>query len=130
MKAFPKFCILGLVVGLFPFAGHGALARQNNLLGKFIVSSVKGNVTCISDGRILELKKGDTIMARGAVVESAPGANLILVFSNGTGVYTDEKTHFEIEKFDQEFFAPNNNLRIEPSNSSTLVRLTTGRVII
>lgn len=124
--------LLLLVVGFLPGVAFAALGQQqqNNILGKFFVSSVNGSVTCISDGRILDLKKGDTIMARGAVIETAEKANATILFSNGTGVYIDEKTHYEVDKFDQEFFAPNNNLRVEPSNSSTLVNLASGRVVI
>ncbi len=132
MKHSPALAFLTLVFVLFSASGaHAALTgRQNNLLGKFFVSSVEGEVMCISDGRIFNLKKGDTILARGTVVETKENANVTLVFSNGTGVYTDEKTRFEIEKFDQEFFAPNNNLKVEPSNSSTLIALSTGRVVV
>jgi|GEM_PF-3144839 len=132
MKHSPALTFFTLVLVLFSAAGaHAAItSRQNNLLGKFFVSSVEGEVMCISDGRIFNLKKGDTILARGTVIETKEDANVTLVFSNGTGVYTDENTRFEIEKFDQEFFAPNNNLKVEPSNSSTLVALSTGRVVI
>ncbi len=132
MKHSPALTLFTLVLVLFSASGaHAALTgRQNNLLGKFFVSSVEGEVMCINDGRIFNLKKGDTILARGTVIETKEDANVTLVFSNGTGVYTDENTRFEIEKFDQEFFAPNNNLKVEPSNSSTLVGLSTGRVVI
>ncbi|HYD82555.1 MAG TPA: hypothetical protein VEA63_00855, partial [Opitutus sp.] len=130
MKALLKSLLLGLIVCWLPAIAHAALGSQNNLLGKFFVSSVNGTVSCVTDGRIVDLKKGDTILARGAIVETAADSNVTLVFSNGTGVYTDEKTRFEVEKFDQEFFTPNNNLRVEPSNSSTIVKLATGRVVI
>ena len=129
MKSLLRFCAFLTVAGLLPSA-FGALNRQNNLLGKMYVSNVTGVVTCVSDGRILELKKGDSVMARGAIVESSEKANVTLVFSNGTGVYVDENTKFEVRRFEQEFFAPNNNLRVEPSNSNTLVRFHTGRVVL
>lgn len=129
MKILRLLCFLGLLVST-PWLGRAALSRQNNILGKFVVVSVNGAATCVSDGRILELKKGDTIVARGSSVDTPAGANVVLVFSNGTGVYVDEKTQLKIEKFDQEFFAPNNNLRVEPSNSATVVKLSTGRVVV
>ncbi|HWL17392.1 MAG TPA: FecR domain-containing protein, partial [Opitutus sp.] len=109
---------------------EAALSRQNNVLGRFTVVSVTGTATCVSDGRILELKKGDTIRARGATLETAPGSKVSILFSNQTSTVLDEKTRFEIVKFDQEFFAPNNNLRVEPSNSSTIIKLATGRVVL
>lgn len=132
MKVLQKLIVLGLLAGLLPLVGYGALTsrQKNTLLGKFFVSNVKGTVTCISDGRIRELKKGDVIVGRGAKLETSPDSNITIVFSNQTAVYVDERTKFEVEKFDQEFFAPNNNLRVEPSNSSTIVRLDQGRVVI
>ena len=131
MKAFTRFLCLGLVLGLLPSLSMGALSgRKNTLLGKFHASNVHGTVTCIADGRITELKKGDTVLARGTIIDTAAGANATLVFSNGTGVYVDEKTKFTVKIFEQEFFTPNNNLRVEPSNSNTLVALSTGRVVI
>lgn len=130
MRAFHRVAWFGLLLALLPLASRGALTRQNNILGKFFVSAINGTATCIVDGRINEVKKGDSFMARGAVVETTAGSNLTIVFSNQTGVYVDEKTRFEVEKFDQEFFAPNNNLRVEPSNSSTIVKLMNGRLVI
>ena len=82
---------------------EAALSRQNNVLGRFTVVSVTGTATCVSDGRILELKKGDTIRARGATLETAPGSKVSILFSNQTSTVLDEKTRFEIVKFDQEF---------------------------
>lgn len=131
MKVFKlHYLFLGLAIGLFPLAAQAKLGGQNNILGKFFVSNIKGKVTCVVNSRIYELKKGDTMPARGAIVDTGKGANATLIFSNGTGVYVDEKTHFEVKRFEQEFFAPNNNLRVEPSNSLTLVSLSVGRVVL
>ncbi len=132
MKAIQKLVVFGLLAALLPLVGYGTLTsrQKNTLLGKFYVSSVKGTVRCVSDGRIFELKKGDVVLARGTTVETAADSNITLVFSNQTAVFSDEKTRFQIEKFDQEFFAPNNNLRVEPSNSATIVKFTSGRLVI
>lgn len=132
MKAFKLYYLfLGLAIGLFPLAAQAKLnGGQNNILGKFFVSNIKGKITCIVNSRVYDLKKGDTLPARGAVFDTGKGANATLLFSNGTGVYVDEKTHFEVKRFEQEFFAPNNNLRVEPSNSLTLISLSVGRVVL
>lgn len=130
MKAFRNPLLFLLLVCWMPLAGHAALRTQTSILGKFHVSAVSGTVTCVVDGRILDLKKGDTFMARGTAIQTAAGSTATLVFSNGTAIYTAEDTRFEIETFDQEFFAPNNNLRIEPSTSSTLIHLGAGRLVI
>ncbi len=130
MNVLKNIFFLGLALGGLPLVSSAKLGVQNNILGKFFVTSIKGTVTCVSDSRIYEMKKGDTFLARGAIIDTAAGANVTLVFSNGTGIYTDEKTHFEIRRFEQEFFAPNNNLRVEPSNSLTMVYLDYGRLVL
>lgn len=130
MKALIKSGCLGLLALLFPALSRAELSPPKTLLGKFLVSTVNGTATCVSEGRIFELKKGDTVTARGSTVETVGKSNVILVFSNGTGVYVDSATRLEVVKFDQEYFAPNNNLRVEPSNSSTVVKMKTGRVVV
>ncbi|HWA86018.1 MAG TPA: FecR family protein, partial [Opitutus sp.] len=131
MKSALHACTVGLFAVLFTLSSAGKLTRPGaGLIGKFYASGVKGDVTVISDGRILSLKKGDSYLARGDTIETAKGATATIVYSNGTAVFIDEDTRFIVEKFDQEFFAPNNNLRVEPSNSSTVVKLVHGRVVI
>lgn len=130
MKTLFKLLSLGVIVSCLSAGASAAISPKSSLWGKFLVSGVKGDVTCITNGRVMEMKKGDTFLGRGTIVRTGAGSHVTIVFSNGTGVYTDEKTNFEIIKFDQEFFAPNNNLRVEPSNSSTLVKLNTGRVVL
>jgi hypothetical protein len=119
-----------LFLGLFLTAAPALFSAEPMVPGEFFVSTVVGHVTCISDGRVLEIKHGDTIAARGSAIDTDEGAHCIVVFSNGTAVYVDENTHFDVEKFEQEFFAPTNNLRLEPSNSQMLIGLATGRLVI
>lgn len=130
MKTLRWFSHLGLLALLWVNMAQADFSPQKSLLGKFLVSSVNGTVSCVSDGRVFDAKKGDVFTARGARVECGPKSNAILVFSNGTGVYADENTTIEVLRFEQEFFAPNNNLRVEPSNSSTIVRVKNGRLVI
>lgn len=131
MKSALHACSVGLLAAIFTLTSAGKLTRPGvGLIGKFYTSGVKGDVTIVTEGRILTLKKGDSFLARGDTIETAGGATATIVYSNGTAVFIDENTRFIIEKFDQEFFAPNNNLRVEPSNSSTVVKLVHGRVVI
>lgn len=129
MKTPLLFCLLGLL-GSIPWVVRAEIKPPESVLGKFLVSSVNGTATCISDGRIIELKKGDAILARGAKISIGPKSDAILVLSNGTGVFADENTQLEVDRFEQEPFTPGNNLRLEPSNSVTAARLIKGRILL
>ena len=126
MKIHSKVFLFGLILGLLPLWAHG----QQSLLGKFYVSSVKGTVTCVVDGKVIELKKGDIIPAGGTIIQTTKGSSLTFVLSNGTSVFADENTKFAITKFDQEPFAPNNNLLMEPSNTQSHIQVLSGRMVI
>jgi hypothetical protein len=64
-------------------------------------------------------------------IETGPGASTILVYSNGTSIFVDEKTIVEIRKFVQKPFPSGvDTAVIEPSVSDTLASVKQGRVII
>ena len=104
-------------------------SNTTQVSGVFYVAGVTGHVECRAD-RIADLKKGDTIDARGASVRTKENSTATLVFSNQTSLFIQKNTEFRIEKFDQEPFAPNNNLLIEPSNSQLVVFVRFGQVVI
>lgn len=104
---------------------------QESVPGKVYVAEVNGGVTFTVGGKVIALKKGDSLPAQGARIETTRGANVILVYSNGTSILIDEQTIVEIRKFVQKPF-PNgiDTAVIEPSISDTLVSVTQGRVIV
>lgn len=127
MKTTSRF-ILGTMLCCAP--ALSALA-QESVPGKVYVAEVSGGVTFVVGGKTIELKKGQTQPAQGARIDTAPGANLILVYSNGTSIFVDEKTAMEIRRFVQKPFpAGVDTAVIEPSSSDTMVSVTQGRVII
>jgi len=132
MKTTLNLFVLSLLMGLAPRFALGADSGGAPVIlaGKFYVSSVKGHVECVADGRIFDLKKGDIVLGRGSRIKSLPNSNATLLFSNETTFFVDEKTQFKINKFEQQPFQPNNNLVIEPSNSNTLVTVIVGRIVI
>jgi hypothetical protein len=116
--------LLGCIMTLAAFA-------QEAVPGKVYVAEMNGGVTFAVDGKLVELKKGLSSPVQGARIETSPGAYLILVFSNGTSIYVDEKTIVEVDKFMQKPFpAGTDTSVIEPSVSNTLGRVLQGRVII
>lgn len=104
---------------------------QESVPGKVYVAEVSGGVTFVVGGKTIELKKGETQPAQGARIDTTPGASLILVYSNGTSIFVDEKTAMEIRRFVQKPFPGGvDTAVIEPSSSDTMVSVTQGRVII
>jgi hypothetical protein len=104
---------------------------QENVPGKVYVAEVDGGVTFAVGGKINELKKGISLPVQGARIETAPGAHVILVYSNGTSIYISENTIVEIRKFVQKLFPKGvDTATNEPSISDTIVVVTQGTVII
>jgi len=101
----------------------------NQVSGVFYAAAVTGTVEYSAD-RIDNLKKGDTIPARGAIVKTDDNSSAALVFSNHTAIFIQKNTEIRVEKFDQEPFAPNNDLLIEPSNSQLIVFVELGQIVI
>jgi hypothetical protein len=127
MKTAGKYiqgALLGCVVTLTALA-------QESVPGKVYVSEVNGGVTYTVDGKLVELKKGLSLPVQGARIETFPSASLILVYSNGTSIYIDEKTILEIDKFVQKPFPAGTDTSVnEPSVSTTFGRILQGRIIL
>jgi hypothetical protein len=99
--------------------------------GKVYVAEIDGAVTFTVAGRVMEFKKGDSLTAQGLWIETGAGASTILVYSNGTSIFVDEKTIVEIRKFVQKPFPSSvDTAVIEPSVSDTIANVKQGRVII
>lgn len=127
MKISPR---LVLSTALCSILSASAFA-QTSLPGKVFVAQVTGDITYVVDGQVVTLVKGETIPVQGAHIETAQGASLVLVYSNGTSIYIDQNTILDINRFVQKPFpAGVDTTVLEPSTSNTLGRLTQGRVVI
>ncbi|MDD2763434.1 MAG: hypothetical protein PHE83_05610 [Opitutaceae bacterium] len=108
-----------------------SVLAQESVPGKVYVAEIIGGVTFTVGGKVMNLKKSDSLPIQGARIETAVAASVILVYSNGTSIYIDEKTIVEIRKFIQQPFASGVDTAVfEPSVSDTLASVTQGRVII
>lgn len=113
------------------FAAMLAGSAQDFLPGKIYVAEVAGGLSYTVGGSLIGLKKGDSLPVQGARSETGPTAHVVLVFSNGTSLYVDEKTIVQIVKFEQRPFAKGiDTTGSEPSVSHTVGRITQGRIII
>ncbi len=105
---------------------------EGQVSGIFYVADVTGQVEGVDGetGRIADIKKGDHFVGRGSRIFAHDNASAVLLFSNQTTVSVLANTQLRVEKFDQEPFQPNNNLLIEPSNSTLVVYVEDGTVAI
>jgi len=127
MKTTTKLIFAAALSCLLALSAFGQAAVP----GKVFVAEVNGAVTYVSGGKVIKLQKGQSIPADGAHIETAAGASLVLVYSNGSSIYIDENTIVDIRKFTQKPFTPGVDTTVlEPSVSDTLAKITQGRVII
>ena len=127
MKTTAKIILSAAICSLLTLSAFA----QANLPGKVFVSEVNGAVSFIVNGKAVQLKKGESIPVEGAHIETAAGASLVLVYSNGTSIYIDENTIVEVRRFVQKPFTQESIPPVmEPSISDTVANVTQGRVII
>jgi len=106
-------------------------SAQEFVPGKVYVAEITGGVAYTVAGGRQELKKGISLPVQGARNETTPAAHVVLVYSNGTSLYVDEKTVIQIAKFEQKPFPKGIDTTVtEPSVSHTVGRITQGRIII
>lgn len=119
------------VAAAFLFLGVSELsaATRKNPVSKLYVATLEGEAE-INDGeRVHELSEKSVYTATGTVIQTKPGSQQTMVFSNGSGVFFDQETLVEIDTFIQEPFIPNRtDLEVEPSISQTAARIRRGSV--
>ena len=106
---------------------------SSRIRGKIIVAKVDGHVTVITKatGVSVAIKSGDSILD-GTRIVTAPGAEAILVFSNGASVDVAADSTLDIDEFQQDPFATNqkvSEMTQEPTTSVTKLNLTKGELV-
>jgi hypothetical protein len=96
------------------------------------VAETKG-VTEIQNGdKIYTIRQATAFDAPGTVIETKADSHDTMVYSNGTGIFVDESTRLEINRFNQEPFRSNHNNQLdspyEPSVSQSDVFVSRGAV--
>ena len=108
-----------------------AARAQEAVPGKLYVAETGGGVTLTAADKLVDAKKGLSVPAPGDRLETAAAAYVVAVYSNGTAIYLDQKSVLEIETFTQKPFPAGTDTSVnEPSVSTTLARLSQGRVIV
>jgi hypothetical protein len=101
--------------------------------GQIIAARVQGQVTAISkpslDRRVLN--EGDQVSEQTTIV-TAPGASVVLVFSNGATVDIGGDSRLNINEFIQDPFSTDlkaSDIKQEPGTSVTKLSLTKGELV-
>jgi len=128
--------MLGAIMGFSSAGAQTAAATptaSSRIRGKIIVAKVDGHVTVITKatGVSVAIKSGDSILD-GTRIVTAPGAEAILVFSNGASVDVAADSTLDIDEFQQDPFATNqkvSEMTQEPTTSVTKLNLTKGELV-
>jgi hypothetical protein len=123
---------LALLV-LVPTAfGQRQLGKKKGPTAKIYIADTQGEGQIENGEKIYTLRQATAFDAPGSVIETKAGAHNAIVYSNGTGMFVDESTRVEIERFTQQPFLPNQasalDSNYEPSMSQSDVFLSHGAV--
>jgi hypothetical protein len=125
--------ILGAFVGLGSLDAQPAPAAPAKVKGKIIAARVEGHVDAImkADGQSRVLHDGDAV-SDGTRIVTAPGATVILVFSNGATVDVAQESSLDIDQFEQDPFASDekvSDMKTEQGTSTTRLNLAKGELV-
>jgi hypothetical protein len=109
------------------------LSQPNNPTSKIYLAETQGDAQIQTGDKIYSARQATTFDAPGTIIETKENAHSAFVYSNGTGLYLDQNTRVEIERFQQEAFRPDRNTTdrlLEPSVSQSDVHVTRGVIAI
>ncbi len=125
--------ILGAFSSVASLDAQTTPAAPAKVKGRIIAARVEGHVEAIPNagGATRVLHDGDVI-SDGNTVVTSPGANVILVFSNGATLNVAADSSLNIEQFIQDPFASDlkvSDLKEEPGTSTTKLSLAKGELV-
>ena len=123
---------LAFAVGASSAMAQRQLGKKKGPISKIYVAETKGVTEVQSGDKIYTVRQATAFDAPGTVIETKADAHDTMVYSNGTGLFVDESTRLEINRFNQEPFRANHNnqldLPYEPSVSQSDVFISHGAV--
>jgi hypothetical protein len=127
------FIVLGFFAGVAPLSAQTSATSVGRVKGRISAARVQGHVEAISKagGAPRVLRDGDQLSDQTTVV-TAPGASVILVFSNGATVNVAQDSSLDIDQFEQDPFTTDLNmgaLKREPGTSTTRLNLSRGELV-
>ncbi|MBI3885677.1 MAG: FecR domain-containing protein [Opitutae bacterium] len=121
-----------LAVALSPEAlAQRQLGKKKGPTSKLYLAETKGEGQIQTEGKVYEPKQATAFDAPGTIIETNDDSHQAFVYSNGTGMYVDQNTRVEVDRFVQEPFQPDrNSTSNEPSISQSDVFVSRGFVAI
>jgi len=108
------------------------LGKKKGPTSKIYLAEAVGDSQIQTGEKIYTARQATAFDAPGTVIETKEGAHNAFVYSNGTGLFVDQNTRVEIDRFVQEPFKPNRNTTadtpFEPSVSQSDVHVSHGAV--
>lgn len=125
--------VLAALVAAAPSAyAQRQLGKKKGPTSKIYLAEAIGDSQIQTGEKIYTARQATAFDAPGTVIETKEGAHNAFVYSNGTGLFVDQNTRVEIDRFVQEPFRPNRNTTadapFEPSISQSDVHVSHGAV--
>jgi hypothetical protein len=125
--------VLAALVAAAPSAyAQRQLGKKKGPTSKIYLAEAVGDSQIQTGEKIYTARQATAFDAPGTVIETKEGAHNAFVYSNGTGLFVDQNTRVEIDRFVQEPFQPNRNTTadapVEPSVSQSDVHVSHGAV--
>jgi len=118
---------IALVTG---YAQQGLAGKNRGPTTKIYLSEAEGESAIVSKGVTYTAQQAKSFDAPGTVIETKEKAHNAFVYSNGTGLFMEQNTKIQVDRFAQERFQPNSpnrtNPEIEPSVSHSNVVVNRG----
>jgi hypothetical protein len=108
------------------------LGKKKGPTSKIYLAEAVGDSQIQTGEKIYTARQATAFDAPGTVIETTANSHNAFVYSNGTGLFVDQNTRVEIDRFVQEPFRPNRNATAdapyEPSISQSDVHVSHGAV--
>jgi hypothetical protein len=123
--------VIGLVLSPSVLAQR-QLGKKKGPTSKLYIAEAVGESQIQNNDKIYTARQATAFDAPGTIIETKANSHNAFVYSNGTGMYIDQNTRVEIDRFVQEPFKPQRNATseapLEPSISHSDVFVSRGAV--
>jgi hypothetical protein len=133
--SFPRLFLTCVAVALIAAPasfGQRQPGRTKGPVSKIYLAETKGETQIQNGEKIYSARQSTAFDATGTVIETKPEAHNALVYSNGTGLFVDQSSRVEINRFVQEPFPAGHSNQVdtrhEPSVSQSNIFVSYGAV--
>jgi hypothetical protein len=125
--------VVAAIVTLSPSAfAQRQLGKKKGPTSKIYLAETKGDTEIQNGDKVYAGRQATAFDAPGTVIETKEDSHNAFVYSNGTGLFVDQNTRVEIDRFVQEPFQPRRDQSadapVEPSISQSDVFVARGAV--